>query len=164
MHEDTAKSYVAAAVSGKATGHYRFKKGFYGLADMPLVFHMKIDKALNFPTLAWQDDIIVVTRGTAAEHEEPGNKASERKSKLFHHSTVLCGYFFDDMESGLKEAEQKPSPTFQFWKPYAKFVGFSAGCNTSQSSSATYQSKPSPFVVCSRNRVTELGLRTTKRI
>ncbi len=98
LHEATAKHCVAAIVGGKATGHYRFKKGFYGLADMPVILKTKIDKALNYQTPAWQDDIIVVTRGSAADHEaelaqiltkleDHGYKASERKSKLFQHST-----------------------------------------------------------------------------
>ncbi len=53
LHQDTAKHCVAAIVGGKATGHYRFQKGFYGLADMPVVFQTKIDKVLNYETPAW---------------------------------------------------------------------------------------------------------------
>ncbi len=74
---------------------------------MPVIFPTKIDKALNYQTPAWQDDIIVVTRGSAPEHEaelaqiptkleEYGYKASERKSKLFQHSTEWCGYIIDE--------------------------------------------------------------------
>ena len=47
LHRDTAKHCVAAIVGGKATGHYRFRKGFYGFADMPVVFQTKIDKVVN---------------------------------------------------------------------------------------------------------------------
>ena len=46
LHRETAKHCVAAIVGGKATGHYRFREGFYGLADMPVVFQTKIDKML----------------------------------------------------------------------------------------------------------------------
>ncbi len=47
LHRETAKPCVAAVVGGKATGHYRFKKGFYGLADMPIVFQSKLDRVLG---------------------------------------------------------------------------------------------------------------------
>ena len=69
LHEDTSKHCVAAIVGGKATSHYRFKRGFYGLAHMPVVFQTKIDQNLDNLTPAWQDDIIVVTRETDEEHE-----------------------------------------------------------------------------------------------
>ena len=106
LHPNTSKHCVADIVGGKATGHYRFKKGFYGLADMPVIFQTRIDRALEYQTPAWQDDIIVVTRGTAAEREAEliqiltklenhGYKASERKSKIFQNSTEWCGYIID---------------------------------------------------------------------
>ena len=85
---------MAAIVGGKATGHYRIKKGFYELTDIPVVFQTNIDKVLNNLTPAWQDDIIVVTRGTDAEHatelhavlkslEDHGYKASIKKLQFF---------------------------------------------------------------------------------
>ena len=85
---------MAAIVGGSATGHYRFKKGFYGLADMPVVFQHKIDQVLEGTAQAWQDDIIIVTRGTPQEHmkeletvleklEKHGYRASIEKSKFF---------------------------------------------------------------------------------
>ncbi len=69
IHEDTVKHSVLALVSGKVTGHYVFNKGFYGLADMPVILREKLDKTLNFRTAAWQEDITVVTRGSAEENE-----------------------------------------------------------------------------------------------
>ena len=36
---------------------------------MILVFQTKIDKVLNYETPAWQDDIIVVARGTVEDYE-----------------------------------------------------------------------------------------------
>ena len=84
LYKDTAKPCVAVIVA----------------------FQTKIDKALNYQTPAWQDDTIIVTRSTAADHEseltqilskleEHGYKASERKSKLFQHSTEWWGYIID---------------------------------------------------------------------
>ena len=54
-------------------GYYRFKKGFYGLSDIPTIFQEKIDRTLVYRTPVWLDDIIVVTRG---------NKEKQR-TKLF---------------------------------------------------------------------------------
>ncbi len=48
LHRDTAKHCVAAIVGGKATGHYRFRKGFYWLADMSVVIQTKDDEVLNY--------------------------------------------------------------------------------------------------------------------
>ncbi len=62
LHRNTAKHCVAAIVGGKATGHCRFLKGFL------LVFQSKIDRVLDNSAKAWQDDIIVVTRGSEEEH------------------------------------------------------------------------------------------------
>ncbi len=103
LHKNIAKHCVAAIVGGKATGHYRFKKGFYGLADMPVVFQSKIDRVLDNSAKAWQDDIIVVTRGSEEEHQAEletvleklqasGYKASIEKSKLFQNEAEWCGY------------------------------------------------------------------------
>ena len=69
LNRGTAKHCVAAVVGGKAIGHYRFRKTFFGLADMPVVFQTKIDEVLNYETPSWQDDIIALTRGTVNEHE-----------------------------------------------------------------------------------------------
>ncbi len=38
LHSETAKHCVAAIVGGTSTGHYRFLKGFYGLADMKHIY------------------------------------------------------------------------------------------------------------------------------
>ena len=45
-------------IGGDFTGHYRFKKGLYGLSDIPTVFQEHIDKVLEFKTPVWLDDII----------------------------------------------------------------------------------------------------------
>ena len=46
LEESMAKHCVIAIVGGDCTGHYRFNRGFYGQADMP-VFQDKLDKVLN---------------------------------------------------------------------------------------------------------------------
>ena len=89
-----AKHCVFPIIGGDFTGHYRFKKGSYGLSDIPTVFQEHIDKVLEFKTPVWLDDIICVTSGTIDEHEcevrevltklqNAGYRASERKTELF---------------------------------------------------------------------------------
>ena len=96
---------------GSFTGHYRFKKDFYGLSDIPTVFHEHIDKVLEFKTPVWLDDIICVTHGTAEEHErelrdilpklqDTGYRASEKK-KL----TWLGSYHID--QNGVNRSKKK---------------------------------------------------------
>ena len=68
LHPDTSKHCNIAIIGGDATGYYQFKKGFYGLSDMPTIFQENIDKTLEYQTPAWQDDIIIATRSTAEEH------------------------------------------------------------------------------------------------
>ena len=51
---------VFPIIGGDFTGHYRFKKGFYGLSDIPTVFQEHLDKFLEFKTPVWLDDIICV--------------------------------------------------------------------------------------------------------
>ena len=54
---------------GKFSGYCRFKKGFYGLADISPKFQEKSDRTLEYSTPAWLDDIIAVTRGSKQDHE-----------------------------------------------------------------------------------------------
>ena len=81
-------------------GHFRFKKGFYGLSDIPNVFQEHIDKFLEFKTPVWLDDIICVTNRTIEKQElcdvltqleEAGYRASEKKTELFKKRTKLAG-------------------------------------------------------------------------
>ncbi len=107
LAKNTAKNCVIAIVGGKATGHYRFERGFYGLADMPVVFQEKLDRNLNNKIPAWQDDMIIVTRGTVEQHyhevvemlnilQEKGYRASFEKSKFFEKQADWCGYKTDE--------------------------------------------------------------------
>ena len=38
LSEETSQQCVFAITKGKFSGYYRFKKGFYGLADVPTIF------------------------------------------------------------------------------------------------------------------------------
>ena len=89
-------------IGGDFTGLYRFKKGFYGLSDIPTLFQEHIDKVLEFKTPVWLDDIICVTNGTIEEHEEElreilsklqenGYRASEKKKQNCLKRTNLVG-------------------------------------------------------------------------
>ena len=70
LSEETSRQCVFALTGGKFSGYYRFKKGFYDLADIPTIFQEKIDRTLGYCTPAWLDDIIVVTRGNEQDHEK----------------------------------------------------------------------------------------------
>ena len=92
--KETSRHCVFAITGGKFSGYYRFKKGFYGLADIPTIFQEKIDRTLEYSTPAWLDDIIVVTRGDRKKHEnklfdvlkkleDAGYRASEKNLNSF---------------------------------------------------------------------------------
>ena len=52
LSEKTSRQCVFALTGGKFSGYYRFKKGFYGLADIPTIFQEKIDRTLGYSTPA----------------------------------------------------------------------------------------------------------------
>ena len=108
---EAAKHCVFSIIGGDFTGHYRFKKGFYRLSDIPTVFQEHIDKVLEFKTPVWLDDIICVTNGTMDEYEREvrevltklqnaGYRASERKTELFKQEITWPGYHID--QNGVK--------------------------------------------------------------
>ena len=126
LHSESAKHCVAAIVGGTSTGHYRFKKGFYGLADMPVVFQAKIDRVLDGIAQAWQDDIIVVTRGSIEEHEtelkkvlqrleEHGYRANVEKTKMFEKESGWCGFLID--ENGVKPKNTRTDAVLKIKPP-----------------------------------------------
>ena len=113
---ETSRQCVFAITGGKFSGYYRFKKGFYSLADIPTIFQEKIDRTLEYSTPAWLDDIIIVTRGDRTEHEkklfdvlrelqDAGYRASERKSEFFLNKTKWLGHEID--ETGIKPNTEK---------------------------------------------------------
>ena len=116
LSEETSQQCVFALTGGNFSGYYRFKKGFYGLADIPTIFQEKIDRTLEYCTPAWLDDIIVVTRGSKQDHEKKlfdvlnkfekaGYRASKRKSKFLINQTKWLGHEID--ENGIKPNEEK---------------------------------------------------------
>ena len=50
LSKEAAKHCVFSIIEGHFTGHYRFKKGFYGLSDTLTVFQEHIDAVLEFKT------------------------------------------------------------------------------------------------------------------
>ena len=69
LSKEASSHCVFSIIAGDFTDHYRFKKGFYGLSDIPTVFQEQIDKILEYKTPVWLHDIICVTNGTTANHE-----------------------------------------------------------------------------------------------
>ena len=115
LSEETSRQCVFATNGAKFSGYYRFKKGFYGFADIPTLFQEKIDRTLEYSTPAWLNDIIVVTRGKKQEHEKKlfdllsklekaGYRASKRKSEFFLKRTKWLGHEID--ENGIKPNEE----------------------------------------------------------
>ena len=70
LSEETSQQCVFALTGGKFSGYYRFKKGYYGLADIPTIFQEKIDRTLEYCTPGWLHDVIVVIRGNKQDHEK----------------------------------------------------------------------------------------------
>ena len=116
LSEETSRQCVFALTGEKFSGYHRFKKGFYGLADIPTIFQEKIDRTLGYCTPAWLDDIIVVTRGNKQDHEKKlfeilnklekaGYRASKKKSEFFMNRTKWLGHEID--ENGIKPNEEK---------------------------------------------------------
>ena len=127
LSEETSRQCVFAITGAKFSGYYRFKKGFYGLADIPTIFQEKIDRTLEYSTPAWLDDIIVVTRGNKQEHEKKlfdvlsklekvGYRASKRKSEFFLKQTKWLGHEID--ENGIKPNEEKVEAIQKLKSPY----------------------------------------------
>ena len=67
--KEASKHCVFSIIGDNFTGHCRFKKGLYGLSDIPTVFQEHIDKA-EIQNTIWLDDIICVTNGTIEQQED----------------------------------------------------------------------------------------------
>ena len=128
LSEETSRQCVFAITGRKFGGCYRFKKGFYGLADIPTIFQEKIDRTLEYSTPAWLDDIITVTRGSKQEHEKKlfdilnklektGYRAS-KKSEFFMNRIRWLGHEID--ESGIKPKEEKVEAILKLEPPKNK--------------------------------------------
>ena len=71
LSKEAAKHCVFSIIGGEFTEHYRFKKGFHGLSDVPTVFQEHIDTVPEFKTPVWLDNIMCVTTGSIEDHERP---------------------------------------------------------------------------------------------
>ena len=115
LSEETRRQCVFALTGGKFSGYYRFKKGFYGLANIPSIFQEKIDRALGYCTPAWLDDITIVTRGNKQDHEKTIRRPKQaresrlpslqEKSESFMKRTKWLDHETD--ENGIKPNEEK---------------------------------------------------------
>ena len=116
LSKEAAKHFVSSIVGGDFTGHYRFKKGFYGLSDISTVFQEHIDTVLEFKTPVWLDDIICVTNGSFEDHEKEvrevltklqnaGYRASEKTTELFKKELTWLGYLIN--HNGVKPIKDK---------------------------------------------------------
>ena len=125
LSAEASRHCVFSIIGGDFTGH-RFKKGFYGLSDIPTVFQEHIDKVLEFKTPVWLDDIICVTNGTIEEHErellevltklhEADYRASERKTELFKKELTCLGYLIN--QKGVKPIQDKTEAIIKFKAP-----------------------------------------------
>ena len=93
LSDERSRQCVFAITWEIFSEYYRFKKGFYGLADMHTIFQEKIDRTLEYCTPAWPGDIIVVTRKDRKDYEKKlfdvlrkmentGYRASEKKIQI----------------------------------------------------------------------------------
>ena len=83
LHKDTQKHCNFNIPGGNATGTFRFINGFYGLTEMPAIFHKAKDYTLNDikSAHAFLDDIIIITTGSLNEHEQEIKKVLSRLDK-----------------------------------------------------------------------------------
>ena len=114
LSEETSRQCVFAITGGHFSGYYRFKKGFYGLADIPTIFQEKIDRTLEYCPPAWLDVFIVVTRGDRKDHEKKlfdvlrklenaGFRANEKKSEFFQNKMKWLEIDEDEIKPNNKE-------------------------------------------------------------
>ena len=78
LSTEASRDCVFSIIGGDFTGHYRFKKGFYGLSDIPTVFQEHIDKVLEFKTPVWLDDII-----KTRDDEGKKNRIIQKRTNLW---------------------------------------------------------------------------------
>ena len=65
ISKEASKHCSFSIIGADFTGHYRLKKGFYELPDIPIVFQDYMDKVLDFKAPVWFKDIMFVTNGSA---------------------------------------------------------------------------------------------------
>ena len=116
LSKEADKHCVFSIIGGEFNGHYRSKKCFYGLSDIPTVFQEHNDRVLEFKTPVGLDDIICVTNDSIEEHEKEvrevlmklqnaGYRASEKKTELCKKELTWLGYFIN--QDGVKPIRNK---------------------------------------------------------
>ena len=78
---DLTSSYCNFSIlCGEATGIYRFKTEFYGLADMHTEFQKAMDSTLNGleGVICYFNDILMVTKGDVYDHDLLADKVMRR--------------------------------------------------------------------------------------
>ncbi len=80
LSPETSRQCNLSIFGGQATGTYRFKTGFYGLAEVPAELQQTLDTLLqDMPNVhAFIDDILIVTVGSAEEHKKTVNDPLKR--------------------------------------------------------------------------------------
>ena len=69
LDEKTKNLCIFTSTGGEFTDHYRFLKGFCGLADFPTIFQEGIDTTLEYKYPACHHNIKWVTKRDVKEHE-----------------------------------------------------------------------------------------------
>ena len=116
LGDQTRNLCIFTVTGGEFTGYYRFLKGFYGLADIPTIFQERIDKTLDFKHPAWLDDIIIVAKGSIAQHEMEvkeamkklemaGYRLNPKKCEFFKKETEWIGHKID--QNGIRPLQDK---------------------------------------------------------
>ena len=125
LSKEAAKHCVFSIIEDDFTGHYRFRKGSYGLSDLPKVFQEHIDTVLEFKTTVWLD-IICVPNSSIEDHEREvrevlskfqnaGYRASEKKTELFKKELTWLGYHIN--HNGVKRIKDKTEATTKLDAP-----------------------------------------------
>ena len=128
LHPDTARHCNFNIICGYATGTYRFKTGFYGLADMPAEFQKATDYTLVglSNTYCFLDDIIVVSKGTKELHLKYNYKCLQKleadnlrnnlsKSHFAKHQINWFG--FTVLQNGVRPIESKTAAIAEIKAP-----------------------------------------------
>ena len=66
---ETSKHCYFAKTGGNVNWYWTFKKRFYGLCDIPIIFHEKIDSTRNYQTTVWLVELLIVTKGDKKHRE-----------------------------------------------------------------------------------------------
>ncbi len=84
LSPETSQQCHFSIVGGQATGTYKFKTGFYGLADMSAEFQQTLDMILqDLPNVyAFIDDLLIVSCGSREEHNKLVDQALSRLDQV----------------------------------------------------------------------------------